>query len=152
VSEVKPWTDAKKWWMGIVSALVIASALAFTKGALQPDPPAVRPDPPAVRPSLTGTYCGSYDNDGITEVLELSQEGSVIKGTAYFADGRGNRLAQSSVQGAVASDGSVTIVIMRKEGDERYTGVGKADAISGTIQLSGIGPNNYYTRPCPAHI
>jgi hypothetical protein len=72
VSDAKPWTDARKWWMGILSALVIASVIAFAKRPYAPDLP-------LVEASLTGTYCGSYDNEGITEVLQLVQEGSAIK-------------------------------------------------------------------------
>lgn len=145
MSDAKPWTDARKWWMGIFSALFIAGAIGFVKIALSTD----APKPVA---SLTGTYCGSWDNQGITEVFDLIQDGNAIKGTAYFADGRGNHLSPSDIQGTVAGDGSITIVLMRKDGHERYTGVGKADANSGSIQLSGIGPNNYYSRPCPPRI
>lgn len=102
--------------------------------------------------SLAGRWCGAFDSNGITEVMEIAQSGAVLSGSSYLADRFGNvKGERSSVQGTISQEGRITLTLIREEGRrERYTLVGRADKSGGSIQVSfgGTSQATYYTRPC----
>src|SRR6266566_1134624 len=100
--------------------------------------------------SLSGRWCGAWDEAGVTEVIDIAQAGSQLSGTSFFIDRFGNlKGGRAMVQGVVGPDGHVTFTLIRDNG-LRFTLIGTADGVGGSLQvaLAGNSPT-YYTRPCP---